>query len=289
MSYWTDVLNSSKTGRSTKNTGTGGADARRNIAATYNSRQINDTPDRPYVSAGPLGTADQAERWINTDTVGGGPTPPPYSPSGSSGRRGGGGYGGYGGGLAAQAAQRAALQALLKSKLLAAADFTKDRTRVKNAVSADRAKMDETYNALLGRVQKTATPYDYKVAAAGKVDPDMSALLAAQGFDPTAYQADVANVNAASDQAAAGFTNMRDALNAAFAESLASRAQQVREQQAFGGTQLSAEERGLMQLIDEKARQDKKEKDAMRMQLIMQLIGAGEKMDVNAINALLGG
>lgn len=285
MGYWEDVQNAARTGRSTANTGTGGRDRRREIAASYNAPRINDTPDRPYTGVGALGTADAHERFVTGGGGGGGGGAQPLA----LGRpRGGGGYGwGGGGGGAMSAAMQAGLKDLINSRLLQVdpAAFDSDKARVGKAAEADRASMAGAFADMMTRLEGTNSPWGYEVGGGGEVSPVQADYLASQGVDPRRYMADVDAVNAQARENAAGFRNMNQALGAAFQEAMNSRMHETRQAEQYGNQAIDAEVRGMNQLIEERMRNEKKEKEALMIQLLQQYIGAGGK----DIASLIGG
>lgn len=222
------------------------------------------------------------------------PTPPAGGGSGGGrrgGRRGGGGGGGGVGGSAAASALASSLQAALNSRMFAhdPSMFDADRSRVTDAVAADRAAMNSAFDAVGADIDGMVDPFTFEVAATQQA-PEYAAFLASQGVDPSAYMSSVVEANGEAEAAAVQARSMRDALAAAFAENQGSRRAEVGQARASGGSQLSAVERATMQAIDERERARKEALRQERNQIVMQLIAAmAENGQIANIDELLGG
>ena len=241
-------------------------------------------------------SADASDRWINDALAaqqanandGGG-----YPRGGGGGGRGYG-YGGGGGVSAAKIAesQAAMLQQLLRSKAFQAQGRDEDFAAVQSALGADRTANTDAYNNMMNTLTGVKNPYQYEVAAAPRVDPGLRALIEQQGGSTAEYDAGVqlANTEGAANRAAA--QNTRQALEAAFKESMGSRRVEAGQRRDSVDQALGADARAMEMALRERVRQDEEAVKQQRMQVLMQLISAmsqqGKEQDITGLLGQIG-
>lgn len=269
-----------------RTSGAGGADPQYNPATGQypggyaNTTNNNILPEGPWRDLARLKWHGWYDEENDPDPLGGLDLPRGY-PTGP-----GGGGGGRPGATAGQQAQLGMLMQLLNSGIMKspARTHTPDhalRGSVNDAVSADKAKLNTTFDALdefLAGQKVAETP---RVSATDFKNDDLSALIASQGGSDAGLRAQDALMREESGQTADAMNRYSDMIRSSQVAANQSRSAQAQSSRAGGLSDIDAQSFGLNALLDKRdadeARRIEEQNHATRLadrQGLFQLITA---------------
>ena len=199
--------------------------------------------------------------------------------------------GGGGGGVSAEAKKRAQataemLQAILASDKFGPRDITQELADIDGAVTADQADATVAEGRLGTFIDGMGDPYgDMSLTQSQRLSPEYAGLLAANGADAGAYEAEVGLANTLAGLGNDSDERFRKRMSALSDAERGYNTLANKQSGDFNRSELAASGSKMSAALRERKRLEDKESEAQKMQVLMQLIstlgGVGETVDIN--------